>query len=167
MKNPLLIIIVIICAVLGISFYEAERRKESFENIPTVEGKVLEPSDLYNVEKQSNSEAFSNSQENSINESKSDFEISQMETGLDYSNQENEEESNDDERTLTCQYCDDNFMQKKVTVYVMGTSYNTWSGGANHCDPNWGSRSENNLKVNWSGSSKYCSRKCACKAGED
>lgn len=84
-----------------------------------------------------------------------------------YSNHENEEESNDEERTLTCQYCNDDFIQRKVIVSVMGNGYITWSGGANHCDPNWNSRSENNLKVNFSVSSKYCSRKCACEAGED
>lgn len=97
----------------------------------------------------------------------SELKVSESETEQNYSNQENEKESNDEERTLTCQYCDDDFIQKKVIVSVMGTSYETWSGGANHCDPNWDSRSENNLKVNWSGSSKYCSRKCACEAGED
>lgn len=166
MKNPLLIIIVIICAVLGISFYEAEKRKESFENIPVIEGKVLEPNNLYKEEKQNDSEAISNSQEENNNDvNKSNIEDSKMEREQNYSDQENEKESNDGLRTLTCQYCDDDFIQKKVTVYVLGTRYNNWSGGTNHCDPNWETSDLSNL--NLIGISKYCSRKCACEAGKD
>lgn len=95
----------------------------------------------------------------------SELKVSESETELNYSDQENEDVSNDEERTLTCQYCDDDFKQKKVIVSVMGYSNETWSGGANHCDPNWSSSDLSNL--NLSGISKYCSRKCACEAGED
>ena len=100
MKNPLLIIIVIICAVLGISFYEAERRKESFENIPVIEGKVLEPSDLYREEKQNDSETLSNSQGNNNDENKLDIGDSIMKRKQNYSDRENEKESNDEERNI-------------------------------------------------------------------
>jgi FtsZ-interacting cell division protein ZipA len=165
MKNPILIIVLIICAVLVFSFYKAEKRKESFENIPVIEGKVLEPSDLYREGKQNDSEALSSSQENNNEIDTSDIVESKMEREQNYSDQENKAESNDDERTLTCQYCDDDFKQKKVTASVMGTRIETWSGGTNHCDPNWSTSDLSNL--NLSGISKYCSRKCACEAGED
>lgn len=158
MKNPLLIIIVIICAVLGISFYEAERRKESFENIPVIEGKVLEPSDLYREEKQNDSEALSNSKGNNNDENKLDIGDSIMKRKQNYSDRENEKESNDEERNLTCQYCGDKFT----------------NGGTNHCDPNWSSKKDKNMSSMYEmreailgGKKKYCSRKCACEAGED
>ena len=95
----------------------------------------------------------------------SELKASESEIEKNYSDRENKEESNDDERTLTCQYCDDDFIQKKVTASVMGNRIETWSGGTNHCDPNWSTSDLSNL--NLSGISKYCSGKCACEAGED
>jgi hypothetical protein len=113
---------------------------------------------------------YTDTEQDESKKNNKELKASESETELNYSDQEyeeesNEEESNEEERTMTCQYCDDNFIQKKVIVSVMGRSYETWTGGTNHCDPNWSSSDLSN--ANWSGKSKYCSRKCACEAGED
>lgn len=76
-------------------------------------------------------------------------------------------ETNKNIRTLTCQYCAKKFKQEKSILSTMMGDVEIWSGGADHCDPNWESRRENNLKVNLLCISKYCSRKCACDTGEE
>ncbi len=78
-----------------------------------------------------------------------------------------QETINENIRTLTCQYCGKKFKQEKSIVSTMMGDVEVWSGGANHCDPKWSSKDLNSMKINLSGISKYCSRKCACDAGED
>lgn len=84
-----------------------------------------------------------------------------------YEQNSNNESSSDKERILTCKYCGDEFTQKLVIISSYLGDIEEWDGGVNHCDPNWSSKDLNSMKVNWGGKSKYCSRKCACDAGED
>jgi hypothetical protein len=60
----LFIIAVIICAVLGFSFYESERRKESFENVPVNILKPIDPNELYKQQNLSVSDTNSNAEQN-------------------------------------------------------------------------------------------------------
>lgn len=73
MKNPLLIVVLIICAVLGISFYQAEKRKESFENIPVNIAKPIDPSELYKEQEKNISETNSNTEQNQSEQSTNNY----------------------------------------------------------------------------------------------
>ena len=81
-----------------------------------------------------------------------------------------QETNNENIRTLTCQYCAKKFKQEKSILSTMVGDVEVWSGGANHCDPNWGSNDNmstlKSLKY-INGVSKYCSRRCACDSGEE
>ena len=109
---------------------------------------------------------YSDIKENESETNNSETDDSRTDTLLNYSDQENKEKSKEEVRTLTCKHCNENFTQKKVSINVLGRNYENWSGGTNHCDPNWSS-SDLSKNINWSEKSKYCSRKCACNASED
>jgi len=85
-----------------------------------------------------------------------------------------QETINENIRTLTCQYCGKTFKQEKSIVSTMMGNVVVWNGGTNHCDPNWSSKKDKNMSDMYEmrealgdGRKKYCSRKCACDAGED
>jgi hypothetical protein len=71
--------------------------------------------------------------------------------------------------TTTCEYCGKKFIQKKKIYKQIGIEIIFWGGGADHCDINYEKNHPNN--GNFFGISnrknKYCSRKCACEAGEE
>lgn len=82
--------------------------------------------------------------------------------------------TNENTRTLTCQYCSKKFKQERSIVSTMIGDVEVWDGGTNHCDPNWSSNKDKNMSSMYGarealgdGRKKYCSRKCACDAGED
>ncbi len=86
----------------------------------------------------------------------------------------NNEPNSDKERILTCKYCGEKFTQKLVIISSYLGDIEVWDGGANHCDPNWSSKKDKNMADMYEmreaigdGRKKYCSRKCACDAGED
>lgn len=76
-------------------------------------------------------------------------------------------------RTLTCSYCGNEYTQKYIKQYdpIFDFYLEAWVGGTNHCDPNYHYKQSSGEGMyelmTYGDRTKYCTRKCACEAGEE
>lgn len=125
----LLIIAVIICAVLGFSFYESERRKESFENRTVNELKAVESSDFYNQGKEEQSEPISDPEQNNdtIENNGNEFDNILKETAqealIDAIIETVSGQSNSQKNIYDCDWCGDEIKGKVYYVNYHGSQY--------------------------------------------